>query len=185
MLRTRAGYCGGEKENPTYRSMGDHTEAVSIDFDPNVTTYEKLLDYFWKGHRCQNSGMGRQYMNAVFYQNDEQKKVAEASRANQAKELGIQEAEVKTKFLPVGKFTYAERYHQKYYLTRQHDLRGFLEETYPNSKELADSTVATRLNAYLGSGTAKDWKAFLKELPSYGLPEKLETQVREIAERNQ
>jgi len=164
--------------------MGDHTEAISIDFDPTVITYSKLLDYFWKGHRCQYSGMGRQYMNAVFYQNDEQKKIAEASRAAQAKQLGIKEVEVKTKIIPVGKFTYAEGYHQKYYLTRQHDLRAFLEETYTTSKALADSTVATRLNAYLGNGTAKDWDDFLKELPSYGLPEKLETQIRKTAERS-
>ncbi|BDS07587.1 hypothetical protein NT6N_26270 [Oceaniferula spumae] len=165
--------------------MGDHTEAISIDFDPNVISYEKLLVYFWNGHRCQYSGMGRQYMNAVFYQNDEQKKIAEASRSKQAEQLGIKETEVKTKIIPVGEFTYAEGYHQKYALTRQHDLRDFLEQTYPSSKELADSTVATRLNAYLGNGAAKDWKAFLQELPSYGLPENLESQVRKIAERKQ
>lgn len=162
--------------------MGDHTEAISIDFDPKVISYEKLLTYFWNGHRCQYSGMGRQYMNAVFYQNDEQKKTAETSRAKQAATLGIKESEVKTKIIPVGQFTYAEGYHQKYYLTRQSDLRAFLEETYQNSKSLADSTVATRLNAYLGSGTSRDWNGFLKELPDYGLPEKLETQVRKLAE---
>jgi len=163
--------------------MGDHTEAISIDYDPTVISYEKLLIHFWNGHRCDYSNTSIQYMNAVFYQNDTQKKIAEASLAQQAKNLGLKQSDVKTKILPVRAFTYAEGYHQKYYLTRQSDIRAFLEETYKNSKSLADSTVATRLNAYLGSGKAKNWKVFLKELPSYGLSEKLESQVRKIAQR--
>ena len=82
--------------------------------------------------------------------------------------------------LPVKSFTYAEGYHQKYSLDR--DLRAFLEQTYPETKAFADSAVGARLISFLGSGVEKDWDLFLEELPSYGLPEKLELRLREMAE---
>lgn len=164
--------------------MGDHTEAISIDFDPMVISYKDLLDHFWNAHRCDSNNRSRQYMNAVFYQNDAQRKLAESSRAKQAERLGISINNVQTEILPVKAFTYAENYHQKYYLTRYSDLRNFLSETYPTSKSFADSTVATRLNAYLGSGMKKDWKQFLKELSDYGLPEELKNRLEKAAHKN-
>ncbi len=163
--------------------MGDHTEAVSIDFDPTVISYETLLNYFWNGHRCELNQSNTQYMNAIFYQNNAQKEIAEKSLKQQAKQLGIAIDGIKTKILPVREFTYAEGYHQKYHLRSGSDLREFLQEIYPDAKSMADSTVATRLNAYLGSGSSKHWPSFLKELSSYGLPEKLEAQIRKIAEQ--
>ncbi|MFK7910631.1 MAG: peptide-methionine (S)-S-oxide reductase, partial [Akkermansiaceae bacterium] len=157
--------------------------AISIDFDPKLISYDQLLGYFWNAHRCDRNNSSRQYMNAVFYQNDEQRKIAETSRAKQAKRLGISVGDVQTEILPVREFTYAENYHQKYYLTRYSDFRDFLSKTYPDAKSLADSTVATRLNAYLGSGMKKDWKAFLKELPSYDLPDDLRNQLEKEAKK--
>lgn len=177
MLRTRSGYCGGKKESPNYYAIGDHTEAVSIDFDPKVTSYEKLLDKFWEAHRCGSAGGQGQYMVAVFYHNEEQKKVAEKSRRKAAKREGISMAEVKTPVLPLGVFTYAEGYHQKYYLRKHTDVREFLEKTYPTPKALADSTVATRLNAFLGWGFDRDVKVLEKEIDGYGLPEGLKKEV--------
>ncbi len=183
MLRTRVGYCGGTKEKPNYYALADHTEAISIDYDPQVISYEQLLVYFWKAHRCELSNRSRQYMNAVFYQNKEQQKIADDSRIKEAQRLEISVGDVKTEIIPVGQFTYAEEYHQKYYLTRHSDIRDFLSKNYPTGKALADSTVAARLNAYLGSGIQKNWKSFLKELPSYGLPEDLEARLKKEALR--
>ena len=183
MLRTRVGYAGGTKAKPSYYAMGDHTEAISIDYDPELISYDDLLGYFWRSHRCERNNSSRQYMNAVFYQNDEQHKAAKASLEKQAKRLGIKSSDIKTHILPVMEFTYAENYHQKYYLTRHSDIRDFLSENYPNAKSLADSTVATRLNAYLGTGMGKDWEKFLKELPSYALPENLENRLEQLARR--
>lgn len=120
-------------------------------------------------------------MNAVFYHDEAQKKIAEKSRAEAAARQGVSVKEVQTSILPVGQFTYAEGYHQKYYLTRFGEVRDVLTKTYPEGKELADSTVATRLNAYLGSGMKRDWKAFLKELPEYGLPKELEDALARAA----
>lgn len=183
MLRTRVGYCGGSKESPTYRSMGDHTEAVSIDFDPSVISYEDLLERFWASHHCGSGTWSRQYMNAVFYHNDEQRKLAEASQKKAARKQGLAPDKVKTSILPVGMFTYAEGYHQKYSLRRNSEVRLFLEELYPTPKEFADSTVATRLNAYLGSGMDRDLEAFEKGVGQYGLPDKLRAAVLEKVRR--
>jgi hypothetical protein len=47
VVRTRVGYSGGQKEHPTYRSIGDHSETLQIDFDPTRISYQKLLDIFW------------------------------------------------------------------------------------------------------------------------------------------
>ncbi len=175
------GYCGGSKAKPTYYMLGDHTEAISIDFDPKAISYEDLLGYFWSAHRCGSLNSSQQYRNAVFYRNESQNQLAEASRAHEAKRLGMKVEDVTTDIEPVGQFTYAEGYHQKYYLTRHHDVRDFLTEVYPTSKELADSTVATRLNAYLGAGMHLNWSALLEELPSYGLPEPIRLKLEKTA----
>lgn len=163
--------------------MGDHTEAISIDYDPEVVSYDDLLDIFWKAHRCESSNTSQQYMNAVFYRDDSQRTAAEKSLTEQAAQRQIKKSAVQTKILPTKTFTYAEAYHQKYYLTRYSDIRAFLSKTYPDGKSLADSTVATRLNAYLGSGMKLNWSEFIKELPSYGLPENIVSQLKKGAER--
>ena len=76
-MRTRVGYSGGTKENPTYHDLGDHTETVQIDYDPTRVSYDKLLEIFWKSHNPRYQSRSRQYMIAVFYQDAEQKKRAE------------------------------------------------------------------------------------------------------------
>lgn len=163
--------------------MGDHTEVISIDYDPTLLSYEQLLDRFWGSHRCQSINRSRQYMNAVFYRDEEQRLAAEKSLQQQANKLGIDNKRVKTEILPVKTFTYAETYHQKYYLTRYPEIRDALTEIYPDGKSLADSTVATRLNAYLGSGIQPDWVQFLENLPLYGLPEKVTAKLEALAKR--
>ena len=140
--------------------MGDHTEAISIDYDPTVFSYSQLLGYFWKGHRCEYNNSSTQYMNAVFYRNAEQKEIAETGLKIRAASLGISAGEVATKILPVKTFTYAEKYHQKYAI--RGDIRARMNELYPDSKTLADSTIATRINAYLGRGLDQNRTVFLR-----------------------
>ena len=70
MLRTRVGYAGGQKKNPSYYNLGDHTETVQVDYDPSQTSYARLLAVFWATpNRCALDG-DRQYMSAIFYHND-------------------------------------------------------------------------------------------------------------------
>ena len=156
---------------------------ISIDYDPKVLTYEDLLTIFWSAHRCDQINTSRQYMNAVFYHDETQKKAAEKSLAAAAAKQRVKRSDVGTTILPVGKFTYAEDYHQKYYLTQFPEIRALLVKTYKSEKELADSTVATRLNAYLGNGMKRDWKVFLKEIPEYGLAKEWETALTEVGEK--
>jgi len=166
---------------PNYYSMGDHTEAISIDYDPTVISYSELLAYFWKGHRCERNNSSTQYQNAVFYRDEEQKELAETGLKIRAASLGISADAVATKILPVKTFTYAEKYHQKYAI--RGDIRARIDELYSDSKSLADSTVATRLNAYLGSGIDQNRTQFLNELDDYGLSEALEKEVRAKVDR--
>ncbi len=161
--------------------MGDHTEAISIDFDPNLISYSELLDHFWQGHRCERNNSSAQYQNAVFYRNDEQKEQAETALKNRAATLGITPEKVATKIIPVKTFTYAEKYHQKYAI--RGDIRESIDGLYPDAKSLADSTVATRLNAYLGDGIDQDRAKFLNELSNYGLPQRIEDEIRARVDR--
>ena len=102
---------------------------------------------------------------------------AEESLIAVANKRDISERQIKTEIVPVREFTYAEDYHQKYYLTQYSDLRAFLTQNYPDEKSLADSTVAMRLNAYLFSGLDKSRERLEKEIDSYGLPEDYKAQV--------
>jgi hypothetical protein len=156
--------------------MGDHTEAISIDFDPDLISYSELLDHFWEGHRCERNNSSTQYQNAVFYRNDEQKESAEKALISRAAVLGISPEKVATKIIPVKTFTYAEKYHQKYAI--RGDIRETIDSLFPDAKSLADSTVATRLNAYLGYGIDQDLAKFLNELSDYELPQSTEDEVR-------
>ncbi|MFT5490037.1 MAG: methionine-S-sulfoxide reductase [Limisphaerales bacterium] len=179
--RTRVGYCGGTTSDPTYRSIGDHTEAISIDYDPGVLSYETLLDRFWTQHRCQSNAHSRQYLHAVFSRSASQEAAAQQSLLAHAAKLDIAPEAVATRILPIDRFTLAERYHQKYRIRGRGEVRRFLEETYPEVKSFADSTVAMRINAVIGSGTDRDWGKLLDELAQYGLPQNVETQVRGMA----
>jgi peptide-methionine (S)-S-oxide reductase len=156
--------------------MGDHTEAISIDFEPDLISYSELLEHFWQGHRCERNNFSTQYQNAVFYRNDEQKELAEIALKSHAATLGIIPEKVATKIIPVKTFTYAEKYHQKYAI--RGDIRETIDGLFPDAKSLADSTVATRLNAYLGDGIDLDREKFLNELSDYELPKAIEDTVR-------
>ena len=69
VVRTRTGFAGGTTADPEYRNMGDHSEAVQLEFDPAVISYAELLDVFWSNHRPININgyRGRQYQSIAFY----------------------------------------------------------------------------------------------------------------------
>ncbi len=123
VISTTVGYTGGEEENPSYDSvcMGrtNHLESVEIVFDPSQISYEKLLDVFWLNVDPTDPGgqfidRGRHYRTAIFYHNDEQKKIADESK----QKLGASNKYPKpivTEIRPVMKFYNAEDYHQNFY----------------------------------------------------------------------
>jgi len=85
VLRTRVGYAGGTKPNPTYRDLGDHAETVQVDYDLSKITYPELLNAFWTGHDPTHRSWSRQYASIIFVHNEEERRLAEASKARVAR----------------------------------------------------------------------------------------------------
>lgn len=144
--------------------MGDHTEAVQLDYDPNVITYDELLAVFWDSHNPSSQSFSRQYMNAIFYQNTEQRDIALATKSDLEKKI---DDSVKTAIVPMNSFTMAEDYHQKYMLKSYRNLKNEMEHVYPRHLDFVNSTAVTRLNGYAGGYGAE--QQLSKELERLGL----------------
>ncbi|MBE0476407.1 MAG: peptide-methionine (S)-S-oxide reductase [Coriobacteriia bacterium] len=165
-MRTRVGYCGGTSPDPTYRAIGDHAETLQVDHDPDRVAYEDLLEVFWCAHRPTSPPWSRQYMSAVFYDGDEQRALAEASR-DRVEEATSQR--VYTEIAPLRRFYVAEDYHQKYRLRRDRELMREFAEMLRDEGAFRDSTAAARVNGFLdGFG---DLALLRAELDGYGLSE--------------
>lgn len=118
-----SGYEGGHVDNPTYRQVceGDtgHAEVTRVAFDPDIVTFDRLLEIFWDAHdptqlNRQGADVGTQYRSVIFYQNDEQRKKAEAAKAA-IDASGRFKNPVVTEIAPAKTFYPAEGYHQDYY----------------------------------------------------------------------
>lgn len=131
---------------------------MQLEYDPNRTTYSDLLTRFWKDHDP-TALHKAQYMSAIFYHDEEQKKLAEQTRNEHQKTL---RRPIVTKILPAKRFYDAEDYHQKYLLRQKPSL---LKSLGLNSVELINSSVAARLNGYMGGyGSLKDFEAEVDDL---------------------
>jgi len=118
VLMTRVGYTGGDVPNATYRNHGNHAEAIEIIFDPARISYRRLLEFFFQIHNPttlnrQGNDVGASYRSAIFYVDDEQKKVAEDTIAD-VDASGLWPGRVVTEVTPVGDFWEAEPEHQDY-----------------------------------------------------------------------
>lgn len=150
MIRTRVGYCGGAKQNPTYHDLGDHTETIEIDFDPQRISYEQLLRVFWTAHNPCGKAWSRQYRSAIFYHDDAQRQAIDTT-----KHLFVLRPDtINTAIEPYERFWLAEDYHQKYRLRYEPELAHDLIARCGGERGFVDSTAAARLNGYLdGHGT--------------------------------
>lgn len=119
-----SGYAGGHTENPTYRQVCDgdtgHAEVAQIKFDPSVVSFKDILHVFFAVHdpttlNRQGNDVGTQYRSAIFYHDDEQKRVAEEV-INEVTAEGVYDAPIVTEVVPLEKFWPAEDYHQEYFL---------------------------------------------------------------------
>ena len=120
VVKTEVGYTGGHTLNPTYQSIcvGDtnHVEVVLVEYDNKIISYDKLLNHFWKCHdpttlNRQGPDIGTQYRSAIFYFDDNQKKIATESKINFAKENNLI---IVTEISQLSDYYKAEEYHQKY-----------------------------------------------------------------------
>lgn len=137
--RTRVGYAGGTRENPSYEDLGDHTETVQVDYNPEEITYEELLDTFWSSHSPVVKKK-TQYRSVILYHTEEQRRKAEESLEKKESEIGP----VETGIEPMKEFHVAEDYHQKYHLRNS---ERFSEFENLSDKELRESEKAAKANA--------------------------------------
>ena len=123
VISTTSGYIGGQKKNPTYEEVSEgttgHAEAVQVAYDPTKVSYEKLLEVFWQNidpftPNAQFCDHGSQYRSAIFYHNEEQKRLAEASKQKLEKS-GRFTQPIVTEIVAASEFYPAEDYHQDYY----------------------------------------------------------------------
>src|SRR5215813_8434953 len=118
VLSTRVGYSGGDVDNATYRNHGTHAEAIEILFDPEQTSYRDILEFFFQIHdpttlNRQGNDMGTSYRSAIYYLDDEQRRVAEETIAD-VEASGRWPGKVVTEVAPAGPFWEAEPEHQDY-----------------------------------------------------------------------
>ena len=123
VIEAVSGYMGGKQKNPTYEQVSTgrtgHTEVVEVRYDPAKVSYETLLDVFWVNHDPtvkdrQFCDSGSQYRPEIFYHSEEQKRLAEASKAKWEKQKPFRQAIV-TPITKASEFYAAEDYHQDYY----------------------------------------------------------------------
>jgi methionine-S-sulfoxide reductase len=117
-----SGYSGGTPETADYKTVcsgtTDHAEAVQVSFDPKVISYEEILEIFWSTHdpttlNRQGNDVGPQYRSVIFYHSEEQRRIAERSKAEVAPKLW--DRPIVTEISPFTGFYTAEDYHQDYY----------------------------------------------------------------------
>jgi peptide-methionine (S)-S-oxide reductase len=122
VITTTSGYTGGKVSNPSYKQVSagktGHAESVEVKYDPKKVTYQQLLDIFWKNidptvKNRQFCDVGNQYRTAIFYHDDEQKQLAEASLQKIKQKL---KTNIFTEIVAAPQFYPAEDYHQDYYL---------------------------------------------------------------------
>jgi peptide-methionine (S)-S-oxide reductase len=118
VIKTRVGYTGGDVPKATYHDHGTHAEAIEITFDPTITSYRTLLEFFFQIHdpttrNRQGNDVGASYRSAIFYANDEQKRIAEDTIAD-VNASGLWPGKAVTQVAPAGPFWEAEPEHQDY-----------------------------------------------------------------------
>jgi peptide-methionine (S)-S-oxide reductase len=120
VIKTTVGYMGGNLKNPTYEDVctdkTGHSEVIRILYNPQKINFEQLLEIFWKIHdptqlNRQGPDIGTQYKSAIFYHDEQQKKIVEESKNKEQKKHS---KTIVTKIIPAEEFYPAEEYHQKY-----------------------------------------------------------------------
>ncbi|MFW6280812.1 MAG: peptide-methionine (R)-S-oxide reductase MsrB, partial [Halanaerobium sp.] len=173
VVRTRVGYAGGTTENPSYKIIGDHTETIEIDYDPNIISYQELVEIFFDSHNPYTNSYSRQYASILFYHNQEQKDTALNIKDNLESKT---DRTIKTQIKEYEKFYLAEDYHQKFRLQQQPDFASVYLENL-TMEGFINSTAAARVNGYLtGAGSREN---IIKNINLLGLPEELQERLLE------
>ena len=120
VIKTEVGYCGGERKETNYKEVcagnTNHAEVVKLDFDPEIISYEKILEFFFEIHdpttlNSQGPDFGTQYRSEIFYLNNKQKEISESAIKKMNLSLS---GKVVTKSSLLKNYCPAEEYHQRY-----------------------------------------------------------------------
>ena len=161
-----SGYTDGHKKDPTYKEVSagktGHAEAVEITFDPSKVTYSQILDIFWMqinptDAEGQFVDRGSQYRSAIFYHNEEQKKIAEQSKARMEKS-GRYDKPIVTEIKEATRFYAAEEYHQDYY--KKNPVRYKVYRYFSGRDKYLDEIWGK--GRKIEKKTTGDWRTFVK-----------------------
>jgi peptide-methionine (S)-S-oxide reductase len=144
VIRTRVGYAGGTKPDPTYRSLGGHTEAFQVDYDPEAQSFADLLDLAFRGHDPNQQTRKTQYQNIIFVGSPDQRE----SLTDFLDARGYTADGIATRVEQLSRFHPAEDYHQKYSLRNQQSVLTAFEEADYDDEAIRESPAAAKLNAY-------------------------------------
>jgi len=146
VVRTRVGYAGGKKDDPTYHHLGDHSETFQVDYNTQEVSYEELLDLAFDSHNPNRKVRKTQYQNVIFVSDAQQREVLKSylSERGLAPDMGTRVEKLST-FYP------AEDYHQKHSLRARDDLLMPFTQSGYDEKQLRESPAAAKLNG-LASG---------------------------------
>ena len=142
VVRTRVGYAGGTRTDPSYHALGDHTEVFQVDFDPGRTSYRALAERALDGHDPNRQVPKTQYQNVLFAATADQRETL----ATLLEERGLKADAIGTRIERLDRFYLAEDYHQKHSLRGTPGLQSVFEELGYDDAELRESPAAAVLN---------------------------------------
>jgi peptide-methionine (S)-S-oxide reductase len=144
VVRTRVGYAGGTKRDPTYHSLGDHTEVFQVDFDPDTISYRDLLELVFESHTPRRQTGKTQYQNVVLAATADQRAILDEFLAAR----GLTADGIETRIEQLSRFYLAEEYHQKYTLRSVSSFMDAFEAAGYGDDDLRESPIAAKLNGY-------------------------------------
>jgi peptide-methionine (S)-S-oxide reductase len=144
VVRTRVGYAGGTKPDPTYHALGDHTEVVQVDYDPAVLSFTDLLDHVFRAHDPYNQPRRTQYQHVVFTGSPAQQDALDGYLVA----AGLDRDAIETRIEERSRFYPAEDYHQKHSLRARPSLLTPFEEAGYDDTAIRESPAAAALNGH-------------------------------------
>ena len=145
VVRTRVGYAGGTKPDPSYETLGDHTEVVQVDYDPRSVSFADLLGEAFEAYSPRRQAAKRQYQSIIFTATDDQR----AQLVSFLDANGDDPEEIETRIESLSGFHLAESYHQKFNLRGQRWVTESFENVGYDDSDLRESPAAAKLNAHL------------------------------------
>jgi peptide-methionine (S)-S-oxide reductase len=165
VVRTRVGYAGGTNPDPTYHALGDHTEVVQVDYDPDEVTDADVLARVFRSHDPNRRTRKTQYQNVVFSATPAQRETLESY----LDENGLEADAIGTRIEQLTRFYIAEDYHQKYNLRSKRSLMEPFEELGYDDEALRESPAAAKLNGIAsGNDVAAAEELGIDQEPPHG-----------------